>query len=120
MSVVYDVLQSHNSFMVCTPFSNMIFHYTFRLFLEVKYCFMVNTWPLLNLSTECLVTLVLPSLQVELVLKKPKLWSCLFLHVPIIQTDEITASDTYHDRFISREPDYELFRINNFVLSDNM
>jgi len=62
MVLVYDVLYSSNSFMVCTLFLNMLSRDTFKLFLEVKYCFMMNTWPLLNLSIEYLITLAFSSL----------------------------------------------------------
>lgn len=87
MVLVYDVLYSRNSFMVCTLFLNMLFHDTFKLFLEVKYCFMVNTWPRLNLPTEYLITLDFSSLQDKLVFENPQCGHVCSPHAPFIHTD---------------------------------
>ena len=94
MVLVYDVVHSHNSFMVCTPFLNMLFCDTFKLLLEVKYCFMMNTWPLLNLSTECLITLAFFSLQDKLVFENSK---CGHACSPMSQL--YTQMKLYHYRF---------------------
>jgi len=105
--------------MVCTLFLNMLFHDTFKLFLKVKYCFMMNTWPLLNLSIEYLITLAFSSLQDKLVFENPQCGHVCYPTCPSCTHRLnwiITTSNTYHDRFISLEPDYELVRLKSFYV----